>query len=74
LGQRKHRLSELLSSTDPLRDTTHREKDGGVYWKQACSKGWEGANAKRADGFAPARRKGGQDKTPSQVVREHATR
>src|SRR5271166_186714 len=49
LIERKERLRELLAFADPLRCTTHRDRDGVAYWEQACRQGWEGLIAKRAD-------------------------
>jgi bifunctional non-homologous end joining protein LigD len=49
LVERKNRLRELFAFADPLRFTTHRDRDGVAYWEWACRKGWEGLIAKRAD-------------------------
>lgn len=49
LRRRKAILRELLRYGDPLRYTAHRNRDGVGYWEYACSHGWEGVIAKRAD-------------------------
>ena len=49
LRERKRLLRSLLSFTDPLRFTEHRDADGEAYWREACTAGWEGVVAKRAD-------------------------
>jgi DNA ligase D-like protein (predicted ligase) len=49
LRERKRRLRRALAFDDPLRFTTHRNRDGEAYYAQACAKGWEGVIAKRAD-------------------------
>jgi len=49
LIERKELLRELFAFADPLRYTTHRDRDGVAYWEQACRQGWEGLIAKRAD-------------------------
>lgn len=46
---RKRLLKEALSFGGPLRMTTHRNRDGEVYYAEACRRGWEGLIAKRAD-------------------------
>lgn len=53
LTERKKLLASALAFTDPLRFTEHRERDGEVFWQQACLDGWERLIAKRAD--APTR-------------------
>ncbi len=50
LVSRKEVLSRALSYKDPLRYLEDRRGDGLAYFKEACSKGWEGLIAKRADG------------------------
>ena len=56
LRERKRLLRGLLSFRDPLRFTDHRDADGEAYWREACSKGWEGIIAKRADSpYRPGR-------------------
>lgn len=49
LRDRKQLLRELFDWHDPLRYTTHRNDDGKRYYSLACSRGWEGVIAKRAD-------------------------
>jgi bifunctional non-homologous end joining protein LigD len=49
LRQRKQILHGLLTYTDPLRFTEHKDTDGEAYFSQACASGWEGVIAKRAD-------------------------
>jgi len=49
LRHRKELLRAALSFKDPLRFSEHREADGEAYFKEACSKGWEGLVAKCAD-------------------------
>ena len=56
LRHRKAILRHLLSYVDPLRFTTHRNRDGEAYWREACGKGWEGVIAKRADSVYVHRR------------------
>lgn len=48
LRRRKALLKGAISFRDPLRYTTHRNRDGERYFEQACRKGWEGVIAKRA--------------------------
>jgi bifunctional non-homologous end joining protein LigD len=49
LLERKVRLKELFDYGGPLRFTTHRKTRGEDFLNEACSKGWEGLIAKRAD-------------------------
>jgi DNA ligase D-like protein (predicted ligase) len=49
LRYRKQLLQRAFSFRDPLRFIEHRETEGEAYFKQACSKGWEGIIAKRAN-------------------------
>jgi bifunctional non-homologous end joining protein LigD len=51
LFTRKSLLREALSFREPLRYTTHRKagRDARPLLDEACSKGWEGLIAKRAD-------------------------
>ncbi len=49
LRERKCLLRELVTFGGPLRFTAHRNGDGEAYFRQACSRGWEGLIAKRAD-------------------------
>jgi bifunctional non-homologous end joining protein LigD len=56
LRRRKALLRQLVSFTGPLRYAAHRNRDGEAYWRQACSRGWEGLIAKRADApYRPGR-------------------
>ncbi len=56
LRERKALLRDLFEWDDPLRFTQHRNTDGEAYFAQACSKGWEGLIAKRADSlYRPGR-------------------
>ena len=47
--RRKALLRDALSYRDPLRYLPHRNRDGERYYAEACSRGWEGLIAKRAD-------------------------
>ena len=49
LRGRKRLLSSTLRFEDPLRLTTHRNRDGEAMFEEACRRGWEGVIAKRAD-------------------------
>jgi len=49
LRTRKGLLRSQLAFKDPLRFTTHRNAKGELLYQKACSKGWEGVIAKRAD-------------------------
>jgi bifunctional non-homologous end joining protein LigD len=49
LRERKQLLRDTVTFTDPLRFTTHRNRDGESFYAEACEKGWEGLIAKRAD-------------------------
>jgi DNA ligase D-like protein (predicted ligase) len=49
LTERKRLLAGLIDFRDPLRFTEGRAGDGAAFWRQACSDGWEGLVAKRAD-------------------------
>jgi bifunctional non-homologous end joining protein LigD len=59
LRERKQAMLALLSFSDPLRYTEHKDTDGEAYYREACLKGWEGVIAKRAD--APYRAGRGRD-------------
>lgn len=48
LRTRKHLLKEVVSFSDPLRFTPHRDGEGEALHREACRKGWEGVMAKRA--------------------------
>lgn len=45
---RKKLLKAALNFQDPLRYVPHRNRDGEIYFQQACRKGWEGIIAKEA--------------------------
>jgi DNA ligase D-like protein (predicted ligase) len=49
LRERKRILRDLVSFSDPIRFSPHRNADGEAYYRDACRKGWEGIIAKRAD-------------------------
>jgi bifunctional non-homologous end joining protein LigD len=49
LRWRKNLLRRLLSYTDPLRFTAHRNTEGERFYDEACRRRWEGLIAKRAD-------------------------
>jgi bifunctional non-homologous end joining protein LigD len=49
LRTRKRLLSSALTFGDPLRLTTHRNRDGEAMFAEACRRRWEGIIAKRAD-------------------------
>ena len=49
LLERKRILADALTFHGPLRFTEHRERDGEVFYAEACRAGWEGLVAKRAD-------------------------
>jgi bifunctional non-homologous end joining protein LigD len=49
LRVRKSLLRDALSFVDPLRFTTHRNREGEAFFAQACRSGWEGLIAKRAE-------------------------
>jgi len=49
LLERKRFLRHALPFEDPIRMTVHRVGEGETYYREACSKGWEGVIAKRAD-------------------------
>jgi len=48
LRTRKRLLQHLFEFEKPLHFTPHRNEDGEAFFKEACSKGWEGIIAKRA--------------------------
>ena len=57
LRDRKRALRDAVDFGDPIRYSTHRNADGESYLRQACSWGWEGLIAKRADSpYRPGRR------------------
>jgi DNA ligase D-like protein (predicted ligase) len=45
----RKRLLRGLALDDPIRLSTHRNRDGEAYYRHACEQGWEGLIAKRAD-------------------------
>jgi bifunctional non-homologous end joining protein LigD len=49
LRARKSLLRRALAFHGPVRLTPHRNRDGEALFREACSKGWEGLIAKRAD-------------------------
>jgi len=49
LRERKRLLRTAFQFRDPLRFSEHRERDGEAFYRHACSQGWEGLIAKRAD-------------------------
>jgi bifunctional non-homologous end joining protein LigD len=49
LTARKTLLRSLSVYEGPVRFMSHRTGKGEAYWREACSKGWEGVIAKRAD-------------------------
>jgi bifunctional non-homologous end joining protein LigD len=49
LRARKRLLRNAVSSTGPVRLSTHRNRDGEAMFAHACRQGWEGVVAKRAD-------------------------
>ncbi|HWE09794.1 MAG TPA: non-homologous end-joining DNA ligase [Solirubrobacteraceae bacterium] len=49
LRTRKRLLSRTIHFEDPLRLTTHRNRDGKAMFSDACRRGWEGVIAKLAD-------------------------
>jgi bifunctional non-homologous end joining protein LigD len=49
LRTRKRLLRDALEFDDPLRWTSHRNREGEAMFSEACRKGWEGVVAKRAD-------------------------
>lgn len=53
LRRRKEVLKRALSFGDPLRFTSHRNRDGRAAFLDACTSGWEGLIAKRADAPYP---------------------
>ncbi len=49
LKERKAALRRAVEFRGPLRFTAHRIGDGETAYREACSRGWEGVIAKRAD-------------------------
>jgi bifunctional non-homologous end joining protein LigD len=56
LRTRKSLLRRAVEFRDPLRFLTHRVRRGEDYYREACSKGWEGLIAKRASATYQHRR------------------
>jgi bifunctional non-homologous end joining protein LigD len=56
LRHRKALLRRAFSFSDPIRFTTHRNREGVAYYREACRRGWEGVIAKRADSPYVSRR------------------
>jgi bifunctional non-homologous end joining protein LigD len=56
LRSRKRLLRSALSFKDAVRLTPHRNEHGKALFEEACSKGWEGLIAKRADSPYAAKR------------------
>jgi bifunctional non-homologous end joining protein LigD len=56
LIHRKALLEDSFASQDPVRFTSHRERDGEAYYREACRKGLEGVIAKRRDSIYVSRR------------------
>jgi bifunctional non-homologous end joining protein LigD len=50
LRRRKALLRAAIAFEDPIRFTTHRNRDGEAFLREACEKGWEGLIAKQASG------------------------
>ncbi len=56
LRDRKRLLRQTFDFGGPIRMSTHRNADGEDYFRHACSHGWEGLIAKRADApYRPGR-------------------
>ena len=49
LRWRKQLLRKLIAFGRPISYSTHRVREGEAFYAEACSKGWEGLIAKRAD-------------------------
>jgi bifunctional non-homologous end joining protein LigD len=49
LRYRKELLRRSFTYRDPLRFSEHRSSEGEAFYREACTKGWEGIVAKRAD-------------------------
>jgi DNA ligase D-like protein (predicted ligase) len=56
LRRRKALLRDALAFEGPLRFTPHRNAAGEALFREACSKGWEGLIAKRANASYQGRR------------------
>lgn len=56
LRERKRLLRNAFTFSDPLRLSAHRDAEGAAYFEEACTRGWEGVIAKRADSlYQPGR-------------------
>jgi DNA ligase D-like protein (predicted ligase) len=56
LRERKSLLKNALNFQNHVRLTAHRNEEGEAMFAEACSKGWEGVIAKRADSVYSAKR------------------
>jgi bifunctional non-homologous end joining protein LigD len=56
LRERKALLKDALNFQNHVRFTPHRNEEGEAMFAEACSKGWEGVIAKRADSVYTAKR------------------
>jgi bifunctional non-homologous end joining protein LigD len=56
LRDRKTLLRRTLSFQEPVRFSSHRNRDGERVHREACERGWEGLIAKRADSRYVAKR------------------
>jgi DNA ligase D-like protein (predicted ligase) len=56
LTHRKRLLKSAFTFKDPVRLTTHRERDGEGYYREACRKGLEGVIGKYAGSIYVSRR------------------
>lgn len=56
LVERKKKLFDLVDWTDPLRWTPHRNRGDEDWFREICSRGWEGLIAKRRDSTYPSDR------------------
>jgi bifunctional non-homologous end joining protein LigD len=56
LRERKRLLRDAMTFEDPVRLTLYRWEEGEAMYAEACSKGWEGVIAKRADSVYTDRR------------------
>ncbi len=56
LRERKQLLKDAIEWQDPLRYVEHRNEAGEAMFEEACTSGWEGVIAKRADSvYTPSR-------------------
>ena len=56
LRDRKRLLHQAFDYADPIRLSNHRNADGEEYFQLACTRGWEGLIAKRANSTYQSRR------------------